>query len=157
MKKPKKIVVAISGGFDPIHIGHIRLINEAKKLGDFLVVIMNNDHWLRAKKGYIFMPQKERKELLLALSAVDKVIYTSHTKKTNYNNAQERSVVKELKKLKPDIFANGGDRFLDEIPENKLCPKLGIKMVFNVGKGGKIQSSSVLVGRAARKTIKKKL
>ncbi len=80
LKNPKNIIVAISGGFDPIHIGHIRLINEAKALGDELVVIMNNDHWLRAKKGYIFMPQKERKELLMALSAVDKVIYTSHKK-----------------------------------------------------------------------------
>jgi D-beta-D-heptose 7-phosphate kinase/D-beta-D-heptose 1-phosphate adenosyltransferase len=160
MKKPslknqRKNIVAISGGFDPIHIGHIRLINEAKALGDELVVIMNNDHWLRAKKGYIFMPQKERKELLLALSAVDKVIYTSHKKNTKYSNQLERSVVKELSKLKPDIFANGGDRFLDEIPENKLCKKLGIKMVFNIGKGGKIQSSSVLVGKAAKKTLSK--
>lgn len=155
MKNPKKIIVAISGGFDPIHIGHIRLINEAKALGDTLVVIMNNDHWLRAKKGYIFMPQKERKELLLALSAVDKVIYTSHKKNTNYNNPLERSVVKELSKLKPDIFANGGDRFLHDIPESKVCKELGITMVFNIGKGGKIQSSSVLVGKAAKKTLNK--
>lgn len=155
LKKPKKTVVAISGGFDPIHIGHIRLINEAKKLGDVLVIIMNNDHWLRAKKGYIFMPQKERKELLLALSAVDKVIYTSHTKKTRYNNPIEKSVIKELKKLKPDIFANGGDRFLDNIPENKLCKTMGITMVFNIGKGGKIQSSSDLVGKVIKKTLKK--
>lgn len=160
MKKPslenqRKIIVAISGGFDPIHIGHIRLINEAKALGDELVVIMNNDHWLRAKKGYIFMPQKERKELLMALSAVDKVIYTTHTKATDFKNPIGRSVVNELKKLKPDIFANGGDRFLDDIPENKLCSKLGIKMVFNVGKGGKIQSSSDLVGKAAKKKLKK--
>lgn len=155
LKNHRKIIVAISGGFDPIHIGHIRLINEAKALGNELVVIMNNDHWLRAKKGYIFMPQKERKELLMALSAVDNVIYTSHTKTTNYKDPIGRSVVNELKKLKPDIFANGGDRFLDDIPENKLCRKLGIKMVFNVGKGGKIQSSSDLVGKAAKKKLKK--
>ncbi len=152
-KKP--VVVAISGGFDPIHIGHIRLINEAKALGDRLVVIMNNDHWLRAKKGYIFMPQKERKELLLALSAVDQVVYTGHTMHTNYLKAEERSVNTELKKIHPDIFANGGDRFSDEIPENKLCKKLGIKTVFNVGKGGKIQSSSHLVGNAINKSLKK--
>jgi cytidyltransferase-like protein len=154
-KNPKKTIVAVSGGFDPIHIGHIRLINEAKALGDILVVIMNNDHWLRAKKGYIFMPQKERKELLLALTAVDRVVYTSHKKNTAYTNPNDRSVIKELKKLKPDIFANGGDRFKDDIPENILCEKLGIKMVFNIGKGGKIQSSSTLVGKAVKKTLKK--
>ena len=57
----------MSGGFDPIHIGHIRLFDEAKKLGDELVVVLNNDHWLKKKKGYAFMPQNERKEIIQAL------------------------------------------------------------------------------------------
>ena len=64
-KVKNKIVVAVSGGWDPVHIGHVRLFNEAKKLGDELVVILNNDNWLRKKKGFVFMPQAERKEILL--------------------------------------------------------------------------------------------
>lgn len=145
MKKvsPRQVTVAISGGFDPIHVGHVRMIQAAKALGDYLVVIMNNDHWLRAKKGYVFMPQKERKELIKAIAGVDKVVVTSHSK-----NFKDISVVRELSKIKPHIFANGGDRKLDNIPEVALCKKFNIKMVFNVGKGGKIQSSSWLVKKA---------
>jgi D-beta-D-heptose 7-phosphate kinase/D-beta-D-heptose 1-phosphate adenosyltransferase len=142
----KQITVAISGGFDPIHIGHVRMIKAAKALGNYLVVIMNNDHWLRTKKGYVFMPQKERKELLEAINGVDKVIVTSHHK-----TSKDMSVVKEIIKIKPDIFANGGDRKLGNIPEVATCRKLGTKMVFNVGHGGKIQSSSWLVKKAGGK------
>ncbi|MBI2594945.1 MAG: adenylyltransferase/cytidyltransferase family protein [Candidatus Colwellbacteria bacterium] len=133
-------VVAVSGGWDPIHIGHIRLFQEAKKLGDQLVVIINNDNWLMKKKGYIFMPQRERKELIEALEAVDKVIISSHKP-----NPKDMSVVKELKKLKPDIFANGGDRTTKNTPEKAVCKVIGCKMVYNLGRGGKVQSSSWLL------------
>ena len=68
--KKKKVVVAVSGGFDPIHVGHVRMFKEAKALGDELVVILNNDHWLRKKKGYVFMNQSERKELIDRKSVV---------------------------------------------------------------------------------------
>jgi len=135
-----KIVVAVSGGFDPVHIGHIILFREAKKLGDKLVVILNNDNWLKKKKGYVFMPQKERKEIIKAIRYVDKVILTGHQK-----NPKDMSVCKELKKLKPDIFANGGDRTRKNIPEVAVCRAIGCKMAFNVGYGGKIQSSSWLL------------
>ena len=134
--------VAISGGFDPLHIGHLRLLKEAKNLGDKLIVILNNDNWLIAKKGFIFMPATERKEVLLAMQAVDEVIITNHPK-----NPSDMSVCAELEQIKPDIFANGGDRKADNIPEYNLCEKLGIEMVFNVG-GGKAQSSSELVHKA---------
>ena len=60
--------VAVSGGFDPIHVGHLRMFIEAKTLGDRLVVIVNNDHWLKLKKGYSFMPEEERKEIIEGLS-----------------------------------------------------------------------------------------
>ncbi|MFA5050663.1 MAG: adenylyltransferase/cytidyltransferase family protein [Patescibacteria group bacterium] len=140
--KTKKIVIAVSGGFDPIHIGHIRLIQEARKLGDKLVVILNNDNWLKKKKGYAFMPQKDRKKILEAIKDVDEVILTSHSK-----NFTDRSVCKELEKIKPDIFANGGDRTKDNIPEVAKCKKIGCKVVFGVGKGGKIQSSSWLLNK----------
>src|SRR3989344_7433731 len=79
-RRMKKRIVAVSGGFDPIHIGHVRLLNEARKLGDKLVVILNNDNWLFAKKGFVFMSEEDRKEILESLSAVDKVFLTEHTK-----------------------------------------------------------------------------
>ncbi|MDP3710679.1 MAG: adenylyltransferase/cytidyltransferase family protein [bacterium] len=142
----KKIVVAVSGGFDPIHIGHVRLFREAKKLGDKLIVILNNDNWLIKKKGYVFMSQEERKELLKALSVVDEVILTSHDP-----NSSDMSVCRELKKIKPDVFANGGDRKLDNIPEVTICKQIGCKMVFGLGRGGKVQSSSWLLDRFLEK------
>lgn len=149
-KNNKPVVVAVSGGFDPIHPGHVRMFKEAKALGDFLVVILNNDNWLQAKKKYSFMSADERKEVIESIRFVDKVVITKHPK-----HPTDMSVVQELKSLKPDIFANGGDRKADNIPEYELCKKIGIKMVFNVGEGGKIQSSSLLVDQAARNAPRK--
>ena len=149
--KKKPVMVAVSGGWDPVHIGHIRLFKEAKKLGDQLVVIINNDNWLMKKKGYIFMPQKERKELIEALAAVDKVILTAHPP-----NPKDMSVSKELKKLKPDIFANGGDRTTKNTPEKATCKAIGCKMVYNVGAGGKVQSSSWLLNAFFNNSLQKK-
>jgi D-beta-D-heptose 7-phosphate kinase/D-beta-D-heptose 1-phosphate adenosyltransferase len=131
--------VAVSGGFDPIHIGHVRLINEAKKLGEKLIVIVNNDNWLRKKKGYNFMNENDRAEIIQNLKSVDEVILTSHEE-----NTKDMSVCKELKTIKPDIFANGGDRKHNNIPEYETCEQLSIKMIFNVG-GKKLRSSSDLV------------
>lgn len=138
--KKKNITVAVSGGFDPIHIGHIRMFQEAKKLGDRLVVIMNNDNWLKKKKGYAFMPEQERKEIIESIREVDEVIITSH-----FPNSEDMSVCAELEKIKPDIFANGGDRFKDNIPEVAVCESICCKMVFGLGAGGKVQSSSWLL------------
>lgn len=138
----KKIIVAVSGGFDPIHAGHIRLFKEAKKLGDKLVVILNNDNWLTKKKGFVFIPQQERKEIIEELSCVDKVLISGHGP-----DSKDASVSAELKKIRPDIFANGGDRSpkKNPVPEVKTCREIGCKMVYNVGRGGKIQSSSWLI------------
>ncbi|MCK4781903.1 adenylyltransferase/cytidyltransferase family protein [Candidatus Parcubacteria bacterium] len=141
-KKKKKIIVAVSGGMDPLHIGHIRLFQEAKKLGDKLVVILNSDDWLKKKKGNVFIPQQERKEIIEALSCVDEVILTCHSE-----NPEDMSVCAELSKIRPDIFANGGDRKKGNIPEIETCNQIGCKMVFNVGHGGKIQSSSWLLNK----------
>ena len=152
-KKKQDIVVAVSGPFDPLHVGHVRMFQQAKKLGDTLVVILNNDHWIRSigKKRPPFMPEKERKEIIEAIGCVDKVVISSHPK-----NTDDRSVCKDLEKLKPDIFANGGDRFLHNIPEVAMCEKIFCKMVFGVGKGGKIQSSSWLLKKYADETQKQK-
>lgn len=144
-------VVTVSGGFDPIHVGHIRLFKEAKKLGDKLVVILNNDNWLRAKKGYVFMPEEERKEVLEAFSAVDEVVISSHPE-----NPEDMSVSKEVEEIRPDIHCNGGDRKkggsfeAGDVPEDKVCGQYGIEMKFGVG-GEKIQSSSWLVEELIRK------
>ncbi len=154
----KQKTVAISGGFDPIHIGHIRLIKAARALGGRLIIILNNDNWLKRKKGFAFMNQKERAAVLSAIRWVDKVVITSHSK-----NPKDMSVSKELAKIKPDIFANGGDR--NEVnaanskstlyKDIKTCERFGIKMIFNVG-GKKLQSSSDLVKRIRKlKKIKK--
>lgn len=142
--------VVVSGGFDPIHIGHVRLFNSAKKLGDRLIVIINNDNWLTAKKGYFFMLEEERAELIKNLRSVDKVVLTKHKPETD-----DMSICHELNEIKPDIFANGGDRKAGNIPEYELCKKLGIEMIFNIG-GEKIRSSSELVGAASKDYDKKK-
>ena len=157
MKKKKKVVM-VSGGFDPIHIGHIRLFKEAKKLGDELVVVLNNDNWFGIKGRHLFMPEEERKEIIESFEFVDKVVLTKHkpSKKVFDRNTLEYSICKEIEELRPDIFANGGDRFADNIPEFQLCKKLGIEMIFNVGEGGKIRSSSELL-KAYSQKIKKKV
>ncbi|MFT4305125.1 MAG: adenylyltransferase/cytidyltransferase family protein [Candidatus Woesearchaeota archaeon] len=134
--------VMVSGGFDPIHIGHVRLINSAKQLGDKLIVVVNNDNWLKVKKKYAFMSEQDRIEIISNFKSVDEVILTSHEE-----NTKDMSVCNELKKIKPDIFANGGDRKEGNIPEYDVCKELNIEMAFNVG-GEKLRSSSELVKKS---------
>src|SRR5581483_6204597 len=118
------------------------MIQEARSLGDELVVILNNDNWLIDKKGFAFMPERERQEILEAVRGVDRVVLTDHIP-----GDPDRSVVRTLRAIKPGIFANGGDRKPDGIPvpEVAVCTELGIQMIYNVGQGGKVQSSSALV------------
>ena len=96
MEKP--LIVAVSGGFDPVHVGHIRMIKEAKSLGVVLVVILNNDNWLKKKKGSAFMSQDERKEIIEALRAVDEVVLTKHPE-----NPTDMSVCQALEEIHPDM------------------------------------------------------
>ena len=148
----KKKIVMVSGGFDPVHIGHVRLFNEAKKLGDELVVVINNDNWLNLKKGFVFMPENERKEIIGAFEAVNRVLLSSHTK-----NTKDISISKDLRSLRPDIFAKGGDRNVGNIPspEVLVCEEIGCEIVNDVGFGGKVQSSSELVKKAQKRKVKK--
>ena len=139
MKKKKRKVVAVSGGFDPVHVGHVKMIQEAARLGD-VIIITNSDAWLKRKKGYIFMPFEERQEVLYAFKGVIDVLEAWD---------EDGTVCKTLEKVKPDIFANGGDRKDDNTPEVDLCNKLGIELAWNVG-GNKIQSSSELVNKAKK-------
>jgi cytidyltransferase-like protein len=141
MPESTPIIVVVSGGFDPIHIGHVRMIREAAALGDELIVVVNNDHWLRKKKGFVFMPQDDRKEIIEAIAGVSRVVFTSHEP-----DCDDMSVCRVLREIRPHVFANGGDRKPDgdPAPEETMCREMGIRTVYNVGHGGKVQSSSWL-------------
>ncbi|MBI2108789.1 MAG: adenylyltransferase/cytidyltransferase family protein [Parcubacteria group bacterium] len=129
-------VVMVSGGFDPVHVGHLRMFDAAKKLGTKLIVVLNCDAWLMRKKGKAFMNQNERAELIAGFSCVDEVFILE---------SDRNDVVEAIEKFRPHIFANGGDRKEEkDIPEADICKKLGVEMIFNVG-GGKIRSSSELL------------
>ncbi len=133
----KKNIVAVSGGFDPVHIGHIRMIREASSHGDVLVII-NSDDWLMRKKGYVFMPWKERAEIMANIKGVTLITSVDDT---------DGTVCEALVRCKPDMFANGGDRKEKNTPEMDLCEHIGIEMLWQVGGGDKPQSSSWLVNK----------
>jgi cytidyltransferase-like protein len=127
-------IVAVSGYFDPLHVGHIELFKLAKELGDKLIVIVNNDEQTEMKKGRYFMPVKERGKIIQELSCVDEVFISID---------EDRTVIESLRAVKPHVFANGGDRHNDEIPESVICKELGIEIIDGLGE--KIQSSSELI------------
>jgi D-beta-D-heptose 7-phosphate kinase/D-beta-D-heptose 1-phosphate adenosyltransferase len=127
--------VAVSGYFDPIHVGHLEYLKLAKSLGDKLVVIVNNNDQCIMKKGKPFMDQVDRVEIVKCLKMVDEVFLSID---------KDRTVCASLEILKPDIFANGGDRSVGEVPESSVCKKYNIQMID--GLGNKIRSSSELTG-----------
>ena len=131
----KTISVAVSGYFDPIHVGHLDYLEHAKKLGDKLVVIVNNNHQCVLKKGKPFMDELDRMRIVKSLGMVDEVFLSVDS---------DRSVCKSLEEIKPDIFANGGDRFESDSPESTICSKYNIQIID--GLGDKIRSSSSLTG-----------
>jgi cytidyltransferase-like protein len=139
------ITVAVSGGFDPLHVGHLRYLQDAATFGDKLIVILNTDAFLIAKKGYAFMPGEERKEILEGLECVDEVVFCID---------EDQTVCKTLEMLKPTVFAKGGDRTAGNIPEYDVCEKNGIEMIFGVGGSDKPQSSSWLVNKARQAGLK---
>ena len=129
------IVVAVSGYFDPIHVGHLELLKLARQLGDKLVVIVNNDKQAILKKGKSFMNENDRMEIISALQSVDEVFLSIDN---------DKNVCKSLEFLKPNIFANGGDRNFGESPETPTLKKYKIKMVDGLGE--KIRSSNKITG-----------
>ena len=131
-----KTIVLVTGGFDPIHSGHISYINAAKNLGDILVVGVNSDDWLRRKKGQEFMPSSERIDIIQNLKSVNHCILFDDTQ----NHAIE--AIRNVKLLYPGdhiIFANGGDRTENNIPE-MIEPD--VEFVFGIGGEDKKNSSS---------------
>jgi cytidyltransferase-like protein len=139
MSKSKKTIM-VSGGFDPIHVGHVRMIRDAANHGD-VIVVANSDDWLYRKKGYNFMAFKERKEILMAIKGVVEVVSV---------HDEDGTVCTALIEHEPTYFANGGDRKEDNTPEKIVCEQLGIEMLWNIG-GEKIQSSSELVEKSNEK------
>ena len=129
-----KTVVA-SGYFDPLHIGHIEYLELAKKIGDKLIVIVNNDLQAKLKKGKSFMTEGDRMKIISSLKCVDETFLSIDLDQTQ---------CKSLEKIKPDFFVNGGDRKNNEIPESEVCEKLNIEIVDGLGE--KIRSSSDFTG-----------
>ena len=130
----KRKLIAVSGGFDPIHKGYVKMIREAAKIGD-VVVILNSDAWLERKKSYKFMSFEERSYIA---GSIKGVILTTGV------DDSDNTVCEALKRIKPNFFANGGDRYSTNTPEMAVCEEIGIEMLWNIG-GEKEQSSSDLV------------
>jgi len=135
-------LIVVSGGFDPIHSGHIAYFNSAKSYGDKLIVALNSDVWLEKKKGKFFMPFNERKVILESIKFVDEVIGFEDDNKGSCINALE-----EIKKSYPNndiYFANGGDRDKKNIPEMSVS---GINFLFGIGGNDKKNSSSWILNK----------
>jgi len=132
--------VTTSGGFDPMHVGHLRCLQASASLAHNnklpLVVIVNGDGFLKRKKGFAFMPEMERAEIIAGVAGVDAVVLWDDG---------TQFVTGALEILRPVYFTKGGDRdSASNVPEFDLCERIGCKVLFGVG-GGKVQSSSDLV------------
>ena len=134
-EKNKKPTVIVSGGFDPVHAGHIRMIRDAANFGD-VIVIANSDDWLFRKKGFVFMSFDQRAEILNAIKGVILVDSVDDT---------DGTVCEAIRRHNPTYFANGGDRGRTNTPEVDVCSKMGIKLLWGVGGDKKLASSSDLV------------
>jgi len=128
------IKVCTSGYYDPLHVGHIECFEKAKLLGDYLIVIVNNDYQASLKKSKSLMCEEDRVRIISSLKMVDEVVLAID---------QDKSCCNTLKIIVPNIFAKGGDRFAGEIPEKEVCDMLNIKIVD--GLGDKIRSSSQII------------
>ena len=140
-----KNIIIVSGGFDPVHKGHIRMFREAANLGAQVIVGLNSDDWLTRKKGKPFMKWDERAEILESCKFVNQVIAFNDS--DNTANEAIRSVYDMFDYQNKDYkiyFANGGDRGKGNVPELDVCRDLNVTMLWGIG-GGKIQSSSWLI------------
>ena len=149
VQDPEIKVLTTCGGFAPLHIGHTRCILETAKMKNqfanaLCVIIVNGNEFLESKKGFIFMDQKERMEIIHSLKGVDHVTVWY---------AGTQNCIGAIKKIKPSIFTKGGDRdSRKKIPESQICDEVGCKIVFGVGGNDKPQSSSWLTDKIVSKT-----
>jgi D-beta-D-heptose 7-phosphate kinase/D-beta-D-heptose 1-phosphate adenosyltransferase len=135
--------VCVSGYFNPLHVGHLEMITKAKKLGNYLIVIVNSDRQVKIKGSVPFMSQIDRLKIVAALRDVDEVFLSID---------RDATVCKSLTKIKPDVFANGGDRkSFGDVPEYEVCQKYNIKMVDGLGK--KIRASSKLIAEFKKNKV----
>lgn len=139
----EKVLVITSGYFDPLHVGHIECFELAKKLGDALLVIVNNDAQLKIKKGGAFMPQEQRQKIVQTLKPVDMTFMSVDNDDVTSKKSLEAVYLLNKDKFEKFIFAKGGDRYSYEIPESEICKKYRIQIID--GLGAKIQSSSWLI------------
>ncbi len=138
-------IVIVSGGFDPVHKGHVRMFRAAKNLGHKVICGANSDKWLVNKKGKAFMSFAERAEILKEFESVDEVMAFKDDSEGSAIN-----LLTQVQQLYPNCtiaFANGGDRTAKNTPEQGFCNAYNIDMIWNIG-GGKIQSSSELLEKA---------
>jgi len=140
MNEETKPTVMVSGGFDPVHVGHIRMIREAAKYGN-VIVIANSDEWLYRKKGFNFMDFRARREILDSIKGVILV---------DSVNDSDGTVCEAIRRLKPTYFANGGDRGKDNTPEVLLCKEMGVELLWGIGGKEKVAASSELFPRAPK-------
>ena len=136
-------IVLISGGFDPIHSGHIALIQEAAKFGD-VIVLLNSDEWLRNKKGKEFLTYKERAIIMNSIKNVIDVISFDDSDTTCIDGIRKAINKYPNRKLK---FANGGDRHKKSTPETKFCEKNKVETLWEIGGNNKKNSSSWILSR----------
>jgi D-beta-D-heptose 7-phosphate kinase/D-beta-D-heptose 1-phosphate adenosyltransferase len=139
--------VMVSGGFDPVHRGHVRMIREAAKYGD-VIIIANSDSWLHRKKGFVFMEFEQRSEILDAIKGV--IIVDSV-------DDSDGTVCEAIRRYKPTYFANGGDRGRNNTPEQCVCEELGVELLWSIGGDNKAAASSELVNRFRENTKKKEV
>ena len=126
--------VMVSGGFDPVHVGHIRMIQEAAEYGD-VIIVANSDGWLFRKKGFVFMEYERRVEILNAIKGVVLVDSVDDS---------DGTVCEAIRRLKPTYFANGGDRGKSNTPEQNVCEEIGVELLWAIGGEEKLDSSSEL-------------
>ena len=146
-----KNIIILSGGFDPVHKGHMRMFREAANLGAIVIVGLNSDEWLTRKKGKPFMDWDERAEILECCKFINQVLPME-----DFDDTASDIIVKVCKLYNSEdcniYFANGGDRGRGNVPELDTCKNLNVVMLWGVG-GGKIQSSSDLTANWEKENV----